>query len=267
MAHLTTARKEAILIARFTGLPDGCMTAETVAELDRLLGEAERDSNIAAIVFAGGIPGIFIRHYSVGELAEMSNQLRQRGIRFSLDRIAPEKGFPAVARRMEELSKPVIAAIDGLCMGGGFEFALACDLRIAAAGRYALGLPEVNIGLLPGGGGTQKLPRLVGVAKALEMMMLGRTVTPDEALRLGIVHEVVPDALARATDIAAELARKSPLALAHIKRLVRAAAGAPDAAALGHERTLFMDLLVSDDANRLMTRMNSTSGDIRNASD
>jgi enoyl-CoA hydratase/carnithine racemase len=88
--------------------------------------------------------------------------------------------------------KVSIAAINGHALGGGLEMALACDLRFAAKGKYRLGLPEVTLGLLPGNGGTQRLPRLIGANKALEMMLTGETVTPEDALRLGIVNKVFP---------------------------------------------------------------------------
>jgi enoyl-CoA hydratase len=168
---------------------------------------------------------------------------------------------------METMPKPVIAAINGLAMGGGFELTLACDLRIAEEGDYEVGLPEVKVGILPGAGGTQKLARLVGMPRALEMTLRGRTVSPAEALALGIVHEVVPagTSVARAQEVAAEIATRSPKAVAHIKRLVRMTPETPLADGLALERTLFLDLLVSDDALDLMSRMNAGDLDIRNA--
>jgi enoyl-CoA hydratase len=239
------------------------MDQGTVAELDTVVGTIESETNIHTVVFTGGIPGIFIRHYSVGALAELADRLRLRGMRFDPAQPAPEHAFGAVCRRMEAMGKATIAAINGICMGGGFEFALACDIRIAAAGDYPIGLPEINIGLLPGAGGTQKLPRLVGQARALEMLLRGRTVLPPEALALGMVHEVATDALARGKALAQEIAAKSPAAVAHIKRLVRASAETPLAEGLAAERTLFLDLVSSDQAIELMRQMNRDGKDIR----
>ncbi len=147
--------------------------------------------------------------------------------------------------------------------GGGFELALCCDLRIAQDGPFALGLPEANIGLLPGAGGTQRLPRLVGVARALEIALLGKTVSPAEAARLGLVHESVPDAPARALELARELAAKPAAAIAHVKRLVRGAMAMPLAQGLAQERTLFCDLMVRDEAITRMAEMNAGRRDIR----
>ncbi len=121
------------------------------------------------------------------------------------------------------VEKPVIAAINGLCMGGGFELSLACDLRVAANAVSAIGLPETRLGIFPGGGGTQRLPRIIGEAKALEMILRGLTVTGPRAHEIGIVHEVVADPLARALDIGAELASRGAEGLALAKRLTRAA--------------------------------------------
>jgi enoyl-CoA hydratase len=150
-------------------------------------------------------------------------------------------------------------------MGGGFELALACDIRIAEEGDYSLGLPEINVGILPGAGGTQKLPRIVGIHRGLEMMLRGRTVSPEEALALGIVQEVAPPGgcVARTLEIATEIASKSPLAVAHIKRLARETVSTSLDDGLALERTLFLDVLVSDAGLELMHRMNTGSNDIR----
>jgi len=264
MTQLTREQHGAVALIRFADLPGGYMDEETVAELDSLLSDMEEDRATRVLLFTGGLPEIFIRHYSVTKLAALADQLRRRGASFHPDRPAPERGLAPVCRRLEALPKPVIAAINGTCMGGGFEFALACDIRLAAAGDYSIGLPEVNIGILPGAGGTQRLPRLVGMARALEMILRGRTVAPREALSLGMVHEVIErDLLGRALALGAELAAKSPLALGHIKRLVRGTMSPPSPSGLADERTLFLDLLVSDQAVERMARMNRPGGDIR----
>lgn len=263
MAQLIREAHGPVWLVRFDNPPTGYMDAGTVAELEALVDEVQATPAVRVLVFAGAVPGVFIRHYSVQELVRLGEGLRTKGTTFDESRPAPERGFPLVARRIEELPIPTIAAINGHAMGGGCEFALACDIRIAGRGSFAIGLPEVNIGLLPGGGGTQKLARLVGMPRALEMMLRGRTVDPEEAARIGLVHEVADDAVARALAIAEELAKKPPRAVAHIKRLVRGTMDPPSAADLGLERTLFLDLVTSDDAIRLMTKMNAPGGDIR----
>ena len=263
--QVTIERRGAVAILTLTNPPDGYMDSATVPELDAATAELEGDRSVRAIVITGGLPGVFVRHYSVHELAVLSTGLRAQGVKVDLSSTIPERDLDRVFKRIETMAKPVIAAINGTAMGGGFELTLACDIRVAEDGPYSLGLPEVNIGILPGAGGTQKLGRLVGTARALEMTLRGRTVSPQDALTLGIVHEVAPPGtvLARAMEIAEELAAKAPLAVGHIKRLVRLAAETPLAEGLAVERTLFLDLLVSDDALRLMTEMNEGRRDIR----
>jgi len=134
------------------------------------------------------------------------------------DRHALEEG---VARRLAKLSMPTIAAIEGNALGGGLELALCCDLRIAAS-RAGLGLPEVRLAVTPGAGGTQRLPRVVGPARAKELILTGRVIGAEEAARIGLVHEVVAEGEARhrADEIAAEIAARGPLAVREAKRLI-----------------------------------------------
>lgn len=264
MAQLSTELDDGVLLVTFENPPDGLMNNATTEELLALLARLEDDEAIRCVVFTGGIDGVFIRHFSIADLADFSDALRRKGRTF--DESAPVDDHPLnqICRRLEALGKPTIAAINGHAMGGGWELAMATDIRLAEAGDYALGLPEANVGILPGAGGTQRLARLVGTARALEMTLRGRTVAPDEALALGMVHEVAPAPVReRALAIARELAAKPPRALAHIKRLVRAALPAIDPATLQLESRLFLDLLVSDDANRLMKKMLAGARDIR----
>lgn len=265
MPQLRVETEGPILVVTFTNPPDGFMDEATVPELDAAIRLAEEDAAIRAVIFTGGLPGVFIRHYSVVELEHLSKRLREQNLTIDPARQAPESHLHQVFRRVEELPQPTIAAINGTAMGGGFEFALCCDIRIAEEGDYSLGLPEVNIGILPGAGGTQKLARIVGVGRALELTMRGRTLTPTEAFEMGLVHEVAPAGASPATarNFAREFAKKSPLALRHIKRLVRSSVETSLADGLALERTLFLDTLVSDDAFRLMGEMNRGERDIR----
>jgi enoyl-CoA hydratase/carnithine racemase len=148
-----------------------------------------------------------------------------------------------------------VAAIAGHALGGGYEIALACDVRIAAEGSYRLGLPEVTLGLLPGTGGTQRLPRLIGRGRALELMTTGRTVTPEEAERLGMVDRLVAaDELDRTVaEVAATLAGGAPLAIAAVKRAVHGGLDRLLADGLGTELEQLAPLFSSDDAREGMT--------------
>ena len=129
-----------------------------------------------------------------------------------------------VSRQLADLPMPTIAAIEGNALGGGLELALACDLRIASE-RARLGLPEVRLAVTPGAGGTQRLPRVVGLARAKELVLTGRILDADEAGRIGLVSEVVPagQARARADEVAQEIAARGPLAVREVKRLLDAA--------------------------------------------
>jgi len=156
----------------------------------------------------------------------------------------------AALDKMAASDKVFIAAINGHALGGGLEMALACDLRFAAEGKYRLGLPEVTLGLLPGNGGTQRLPRLIGANKALELMLTGEAVTPEEALRLGLVNKVFPaDKLMEETEAyARKVAAGASLAIARIKQCVYQGLAMNLSDGLALERRLIEPLFDSADA-------------------
>jgi enoyl-CoA hydratase len=151
----------------------------------------------------------------------------------------PTSGFLALVDLLAEAPKPVVAAINGLCMGGGFELSLACDLRIASPDVEAIGLPETRVGIFPGGGGTQRLPRVVGEAKALEIILRGLTFDAEEALRIGAIHELDPNPVERALEMAADWDQRGAEGIAFAKRLTRAALDRPVAEGLADERRSF----------------------------
>ncbi len=150
-------------------------------------------------------------------------------------------------RLLETMPKPTIAAINGFALGGGCELALACDLRYASS-RAKLGQPEINLGIVPGWGGTQRLARICGLGVAKDLIFTGRTIGAEEALRIGLVGEVVDPVLDRALETARELASKSPVALGLAKRLVNMSPGALDA-----EADEFGELFASEDAKEGLT--------------
>lgn len=155
-------------------------------------------------------------------------------------------------RKMENTPLVFIAAIAGHCLGGGFEMALACDLRFAAEGTYQIGLPEVNLGLFPGSGGTQRLPRLVGLSKGLDLIVNATTLKPAEAKELGLVDRLFPDAAAcrqGAIDYAAKLAAGPSVAIGHAKLSVTQGFGAPLDLGLAIEREAIARIFVSGDAD------------------
>ena len=218
------------------------------ALLDALTELAANDA-VRAIVVTGGAPGYFIRHYSVAELIRMGEQVQASARKWPEDQPYTAGVFDRAMTLCETMAKPVIAAISGSCAGGGFEFTLACDIRIAEDGDYLIGLPEINAGILPGGGGTQRLPRTIGMPAALMHILMGQTISPTEAERRGLVHEAVKGkALDRALEIAKRLATFTPESVAAIKRLVRGALTTPLPQGLALERNLFMQLCSGDPA-------------------
>ena len=146
------------------------------------------------------------------------------------------------ARLLEDMPKPAIAAINGFALGGGCELALACDLRYASS-RARLGQPEIDLAIVPGWGGTQRLARVCGLGVAKELILTGRQVDAEEALRIGLVNAVADPVLDRALGVADRLAQKSPVALRVAKRLLNLSPGA-----LEREAEEFGDLFSSDDA-------------------
>lgn len=239
MSHVSTEDRGAVRVITYANAPLGTMTAAGSAEMFAAIVAAGEDPSVRVIVITGGIPGIFIRHYDVGELSDAAESIQGGAPRAPASSAPRPPGFHALTDIIAAVEKPVIAAINGLCMGGGFELSLACDLRIAGNAVTAIGLPETRVGIFPGGGGTQRLPRIIGEAKALEMILRGLTVTGPGAHEIGIVHEVVVDPLARALEIGAELSSRGAEGLAFAKRLTRAALDRPLAEGLGDERKSF----------------------------
>ena len=160
-----------------------------------------------------------------------------------------------IMSKFERTAKVVVAAINGHCLGGGLEIALCCDFRFAAEGAYNIGLPEVTLGVLPGTGGTQRLPRLIGRQKALDLMLRGAAVQPAQAKELGIVDELFPAAelLAKTSDYAAKLATGPTLAIGKIKLATVLGAGMPFQSAMLYEHEAVGRLFASEDAREGVT--------------
>jgi enoyl-CoA hydratase len=220
------------------------LNSQTIGELGRAMRELQQDAGVRAIVLTGTGEKSFVAGADINELAVLSPAAGQVHAR------AGQTVFDAI----ERLGKPVIAAINGFALGGGCELAMACTIRIAADSAR-LGQPEINLGLMPGYGGSQRLPRLVGRGIALEILLSGEMVSAARAYEIGLVNKVVPAAelMVEAKRIAAALASKAPVAVRYIIEAVNAGSEMPLAEAQFIETTLF-GLAASTDDMREGTR-------------
>jgi enoyl-CoA hydratase/carnithine racemase len=214
------------------------LNAQTVDELRRAALDLKRDAGVRAVVLTGAGEKSFVAGADIGELAmqtPVSGREHARTGQHVFDLI-------------ENLGKPVIAAVNGFALGGGCELALACTLRIAAD-TAKLGQPEINLGLIPGYAGTQRLARLVGKGRALEIMLTGTPLSAAEALRIGLVNRVVPAAelMTEARRLAAELATRAPIAVRYILDAVNKGLEMPFADACVYEATLFGLVAATED--------------------
>ncbi|AEP12764.1 enoyl-CoA hydratase/isomerase family protein [Chloracidobacterium thermophilum] len=206
---------------------------EILAALDALQSDAE----VRVLVITGAGDKAFIAGADIGEFAGQT-ALSQREV------MTQRRAFDA----METFPKPVIAMINGFCLGGGLELALSCDIRVASE-QAKLGQPEINLGVIPGGGGTQRLTRLVGEGKAMEMILTGEMITAAEAHALGLVNHVFAHAELREKTmaLAAKIAEKSPVALRMAKEAVKTAARSGLDEGLRREVDLFALCFASED--------------------
>src|SRR5438445_2036280 len=155
--------------------------------LTEALDQFAGDANVRVVVVTGGAPGYFIRHFSVAALIQLAESIRASGREWPENATYNRGFFDKAVALCESMPKPVIAAISGTALAGGFEFALSCDFRIAEDGDYLIGVPDARLGLLPGAGGTQRLPRTIGTPAALMHILMGDPVNPREAERKGLV--------------------------------------------------------------------------------
>ncbi|MFQ6105965.1 MAG: enoyl-CoA hydratase/isomerase family protein [Thermoplasmata archaeon] len=209
--YIKTQKEEGIGILTVDRPPVNAISTEMVREIGEAFKELDNDDDVKVIIITGGGNYAFVAGADVKEM----------------EGIEPDKGYDIVKAgqkvfwEIEHGKKPVIAAINGMALGGGNELAMACDIRIASD-RARFGQPEVNLGLFPAYGGTQRLPRLIGKAIAKEMIFTGRTLRAQEALKIGLVNQVVPDGeeLRAAKDMAMQIMSKAPVAVRMAKKAI-----------------------------------------------
>jgi enoyl-CoA hydratase len=214
------------------------LNTKTVTELGQVMDEAASESAVHAIVLTGSGEKSFVAGADINELAVQSPVSGREHARSG----------QRVFDRIERLGKPVIAAVNGFALGGGCELAMACTLRIASD-TAKFGQPEINLGLIPGYAGSQRLPRLVGRGRALEMLLTGAQITAEEAHRIGLVNKVVPAAslMTEARALAHALAAKAPVAVRYILEAVAGGLEMSFADAQDYEATLFGLVSTTDD--------------------
>jgi enoyl-CoA hydratase len=238
-ASLVITREERVATVTITR-PDklNALDAATLDELRRAALDLRHDDAIAAVIVTGAGDRAFVAGADIGEIAALdaasARQMSQRG--------------QHVFELLAHLGKPTIAALNGFALGGGCELALACTLRVASE-TARLGQPEVNLGLIPGYGGTQRLARLVGQGRALDLLLRGHTIDAQEAWRIGLVDRVVApgELMHEARALGAELAGKAPQAVRAILDAVTRGLEMPLAEALAYEATLFGLVAGTDD--------------------
>ncbi|MFC9437337.1 enoyl-CoA hydratase/isomerase family protein [Nocardia sp. NPDC057030] len=281
MSFIRTETDGAVLTAWLDNPPYNFLTSDIMSALADLLTALERDTRTRAVILTSAVEDVFVSHYDVAEIlagAEASPvTLTRRAAAAALhtsraaDRIpggqaalahagaggvADLRRYHEVCRRMRDSDKVFVAALNGRTLGGGCELALSCDIRLMADGPYEIGQPEILVGIIPGGGGTQMLTRVLGAARALELCLEGTPITPTRAHEIGLVHRLVApaDLLGEARTTAARLARRSPVAVAALKRAVYAGGSESLEQGLHIERTGFLETSSTATAQRAMRR-------------
>jgi enoyl-CoA hydratase len=235
---LIVEKEDGIAIVKLNRPPVNSLSAEAYEEIYVVFCDLEKDVSVKAIILSASGDKAFAAGLDVKDVAGKSIPeyfAFQRLSRASVDKVAA-------------IEKPTIAAIFGFVLGGGCELAIACDLRIAAAGS-SIGCPEINLGIIPGSGGTQRLPRLVGIAKAKEMLLMGEPVSAEEALAIGLVNKITEKEklLEEAKAWAGKLASKPKVAMAVLKSTIDNGMNMDLQSAITHEGESFMITYVSDD--------------------
>jgi enoyl-CoA hydratase len=228
IAYITVNRPNAL----------NALNQHTLAELDQAFAQAKQDNGVHGVILTGGGDKAFVAGADIAEIASVSaveaELFTRRGQR--------------VMDAIEALGKPVIAAVNGYALGGGCELALACTLRLAVD-TAKFGQPEVKLGVTPGFGGTQRLPRLVGKGHALQLILTGEPITASEAYRIGLVNELVPAdrLIARAEEILSKIASNAPLAVRFSLEAVRLGLDGDLASGLSIESAYFAICASSED--------------------
>ncbi|WCP15964.1 Fatty acid oxidation complex subunit alpha (plasmid) [Sphingobium sp. AntQ-1] len=255
MASVDVERQGAAGIIRFSNPPYGVMATPHAQEMLTAFRALTCDSSVQTIIITGGQPGIFNRHWDVSEFVAIIDA-EDAGLPLpDMGGAAGHQPFSQLIEEIAEAPQPVIAAINGLCMGGGFELALACDLRIADPKVEAIGPIECRVGTHPAGSGPSRLPRIVGEAKALNIILRGLTFTGAEAYEMGLVTELADDPVAHALEISRVWEGRVSEGLANAKRLIRSAFDRTLAEGVAEEGRLHGEVISSPAVRKNLRRL------------
>lgn len=250
--HLRIEDKGHYMICYLSNPPSHTLTSSGVAEVHKFLDLVEKNNDLRVLAFTGEGEDVFIKHYEVDELANSA----EKNIESNQTQKDPTElhAFHKMLLRLKNLDAIVIAGINGNTAGGGCEFSLGCDLRIMSEGEYFIGLPETSVGILPGGGGTQRLSRLIGSSRALDLILHAKLLSPAEAYNLGVINKLIPkDKFEEELDLyCQDLANRAPIALSQVKKIIHQGLEMPLEESLLLEQKAFDVTMNSKDAARAM---------------
>ena len=240
MQYLKVTAEEGVAVVTIDRPPVNALNRQVMAELDQALEAVKTDAAVKVVILTGGGSFAFVAGSELKKTASLASGRKAAEV--------AARG-QAVMTKIQRLGKPVIAAINGVCLGGGNELAMACHLRLTGD-RVRFGQPEINLGIIPGFGGTQRLPRLIGTIKALELILTGDLITAQEAHRLGLVNQVVPQdqVMKAAKDLARKIASKGQVAVQAALRVTEQGLGQPLEAGLAAEAEAFGRVAETQDA-------------------
>jgi enoyl-CoA hydratase len=238
---ISTELTASVALVTIDNPPVNALSTALLEELEAELDRLDRDREVRAIVLTGAGDRAFVAGADIKEFPALRDETEEGG---------PARALQRVGHRMDASSTPLVAAIRGYCLGGGLELAMCCDIRLCADDAK-LGQPEIKLGLVPGGGGTQRLPRLVGAGRAMVLNLTGEPIDAETAYAWGLVERVVPvDELgAAAAELGAKLAAQSPTSVATLRELARTTRDLPLEEGLRREADAFLRCLRSDDGS------------------
>ena len=256
-----------VVVCILTNPPTHTFTSKSLMEVHDFLDQMEKKKDLRVLAFTGEGEDVFIKHYEVGELADSAEKNISEAKEVSAGYSPPKElhHFHKMLLRLRDIEAIVIAGINGNTAGGGCEFSLGCDLRIMSEGPYAIGLPETSVGILPGGGGTQRLARLIGSSRALDLILHARLLSPQEAFEFGLINKLVPHERFREElmTYCLDLASRAPIALRQVKKIIHKGLDKTLEEGLLMEQEAFDVTMRSNDAAKAMRSMLDTERDIK----